>query len=368
MVEAALYLLTGAILYAGAHQLYLGIKRNPTQPHAQLAALYLLFAAFVLAAVLAYQVREVSSPLQSARFSVTLGILLWIALIWYVAFHARCRQLLPLDLLTAAWIIFLIRNTSASYGLLGADIAPTDTVTVSSWWTALKFTALASLLFCYYAGTQMFRRGDIQAALLLVCALSILLAAWLADHLLNTPVVHSLYLAPFGFIGFLLVNSLYFIVLNYQKRRDTIRLPVVHKLTFRPEQTPFACKVADLRPPLSSDGESEVALHPIRSAAAEMPVIEPGSASAGNDSRGETDRQVPRQEGQTPLSKQEQSSLTIVSDNLIDIAVYATVALKRFKRGDADPPAMEVLCRKIRTKAIETRRLANKLSRPGNGG
>ena len=69
-----------------------------------------------------------------------------------------------------------------------------------------------------------------------------------------------------------------------------------------------------------------------------------------------------------PMSKRGQSSLNTVSDNLIDIAVYATMALNRFKRGDADPQVLEMLCSKIRTKAIKTRRMANKLSRPGKPG
>jgi hypothetical protein len=53
--------------------------------------------------------------------------------------------------------------------------------------------------------------------------------------------------------------------------------------------------------------------------------------------------------------------LTAVTDNLIDIAVYATMALNRFKRGDADPQTLESLCKKVRSHAIKTRRLAAQL-------
>ena len=55
------------------------------------------------------------------------------------------------------------------------------------------------------------------------------------------------------------------------------------------------------------------------------------------------------------------ASVTAVTDSLIDIAVYATMALNRFKRGDADPQVLESLCKKIRTRAIKTRRLTHKL-------
>ena len=50
-----------------------------------------------------------------------------------------------------------------------------------------------------------------------------------------------------------------------------------------------------------------------------------------------------------------------ITDSLIDIAVYATMALNRFKRGDADPKTLESLCRRIRTQAIKTRRLTHRL-------
>ena len=68
---------------------------------------------------------------------------------------------------------------------------------------------------------------------------------------------------------------------------------------------------------------------------------------------------------ETSIPERDQPALNTVSDNLIDIAVYATMALNRFKRGDVDPQAQEMLCRKIRSKAIKTRRLANRLSHPG---
>ena len=188
-----------------------------------------------------------------------MAILLWIALIWYIAFYSRSKPLILLDLLTAAWVVFLIRNMGSPHGLLYADIAPmTLYAGVNSWWAAIKFTMLASLLFCFYAGFRMFLRGDKQAALALVSGLSILVAASLADHLLNTSVIHTLHLAPFGFIGFLLANSVYLIHLDYRNRRKAIRAPVIYSLTFNPGQTSFDSKLSDLQS--LPDEEPEVAV------------------------------------------------------------------------------------------------------------
>jgi hypothetical protein len=397
MIEAALTILTGTIFYVGAHHLYLGTMRTSTQPHVQLAAMYLLLAGFVLASALMYQSQEISAQIQLARLSMTISILLWVALIWYVAFYTRSKPLLLLDFLTAVWVIFLVRNISSPHGLLYADVTAIDRTmlsgpslsalysSVSSWWTAVSFTMLASLLFCFYASLRMFRRGNKQAALALVFGLSILVAASLADHLLNTRVSHTLYLAPFGFIGFLLANSLYPILLGYQKKRKAIQAPVIYSLTFNPEWTSFNSTLSDLQSPPGEKLEVAVTQAPkstvatdratspsstflpeghLGGEAVDVAVIEPGKKTGSS----ETGEQTPWQEPPMPMPQRCQSSINTVSDNLIDIAVYATMALNRFKRGDADPQVLEMLCKKIRTKAIKTRRMANKLSRPGKPG
>jgi len=402
MVEAALYIITGTILYAGTHHLYLGTTRTSTQPHAQLAAMYLLLAGFVLVGALMYQPQEISTRLQLARLFMTIGILLWAALIWHVALHTRSKPLILLDLLTAAWVIFLIRNIGSPHGLLYADSASIDLTSLSGqnlsalytgvngWWTAVKFTMLASLLFCFYAGLRMFRRGNKQTALVLVSGLSILAATSLADHLLNTRVFHALYLAPFGFIGFLLANSLYLILLDYRNRRKAIQVPIIHRLTFNPERTSFNSALAELQPLSGEEPEAAVAQAPEFAAATDwenlppgergspgregalrdeaavhISVIKPGTKAGSKDSCGETGTQTAWQKRPTPMSQRDQSSVNTVSDNLIDIAVYATMVINRFKRGDADSQLIETLCRKIRTRAIKTRRMANRLSHPG---
>ena len=371
MGEAALTILTGTILYAGAHHLYLGTTRTSTQPHLPLAAMYMLLAGFLLASALMYQSLEISAQAQLARLSMTMGTLLWVVLIWYVAFYTGSKPLLLLDLLTAAWAIFLIRNLSPPHGLLTTDIAPPDRITLSgqylyagagSWWTAVQFTMLASLLYCFYASLRMFRQDNRQAALALVSGLSILVAASLASHLLNTRVIHAWYFTSFGFIGFLFANSVYLILLDYRNRKKAIQAPVIYRLTFNPEQSSFNNQLGYLQiPPPGEESEVAVTQTP-ESAAAKDRKTTPSGERGCPGVQGESPWQPPS----TALSKRDQPALNTVSDNLIDIAVYATMALNRFKRGDADPQVLQTLCGKIRTKAIKTRRMANRLSRPGS--
>jgi hypothetical protein len=393
MVEAVLYVLGGIILYAGAHHTYLGTARAATGPHLQLAGMYLLLAGFVLTTALAFQTHTISTQVHAAKLSMTMGILLWVALIWYVALHTRCRPLLLLDLLTAAWLVLLIRNSGSAYGLLYAD-APGVALTglfvqqlpalhpaAGSWWTAVKLSTLASLLFCLYAGLRMVATIDKRTGLVMLFGLSILAAAFLADHLLNAPAAHLLYFAPFGFIGFLLVHSLYPTLLRYRGKWMASQPAVIPSLTFEPERTSFAAGLWNVH---NAAEETTQTAHAVPEPAAEHAAF---AADSSNDKSADTAVTGPAAQDSSPdLSSQANevrrpppprpsrtlqrnlSSLTVISDNLIDLAVYATMVLNRVKRGDADRQVLEMLCQKIRTKAIGTRRIANKLSRPHSAG
>jgi len=392
MVEAVLYVLGGIILYAGAHHAYLGTARPTTVPQLQLAGMYLLLAGFVLTTALALQTQTISTQVQAAKLSMTMGILLWIALIWYVAVHARCRPLLLLDLLTAAWLILLIRNSASAYGLLYAEAAsvelsglsvqqlPASHAAASSWWTAVKLSTLASLLFCLYAGLRMVAKIDRRAGLAMLSGLSILAAAFLADHLLSAPAAHLLYFAPFGFIGFLLVHSTYATVLAYREKRMANESAVIPRLTFKPERSPFDAGLWNVQ-------NQNPAGETTQTAAPATPQDSVSAADSSHDKAADTavtgslaqasgpDRGHRADEIQHPppprpprALKRNLTSLAVISDNLIDVAVYATMVLNRLKRGDADRRVLEMLCQKIRTKAIKTRRMANKLSRPDSAG
>ena len=359
--------------------------------------MYLLLAGLVLASALSSQSQQIATQIQLAGLAMTLNILLWIVLIWYVAFSTGTKSLLLLDLLTAAWLVFLIRNVSSPHGLLSAGMASTAHVSAESWWSAVKFTMLASLLFCFYAAARKLRLGDRPTTLVLLCGLSILLTSSLADHLLNASVGYSLTVAPFGFMGFLLAHSLYYILLDFRQRLVALPAPITYRLTFDPRLISFQSTLSELQPTLPPQGEPETTVPPPQECAAAThrtsspsttvnpdgeTVVRHPTGHLPSDKRAvaaETDigrmgsadhagGEVRRRDNRGSTATHKQSALNIVSDNLIDIAVWATIVRNRFKRGNVDPQALETLCRKIRNKAIKTRRMANNLSRPGTSG
>jgi len=334
MIEAALYILTGLTLYGGVQHLYIGLSRDTTQPHFRSGALYLLLAAFAFSTALAHRSPGLEILLPAGRHAISLGIILWISLVWHMAFRSGYKPLLVLDVLTAAWVIFLLSTH------------------LSPWWSALELTKLASLLFCFYACYQLYRRGRPGAALSNVIGLSLLgLIVWV-DHFVSTNPAQAGALTPFGFLLFLLPGSLY-AWLQDRREKPTDTAAPLYQPTDTPAQASFHTDVAQLHTPMQK---------------------QPAETSANNAASPQADLQAAESEppdntieaGENPriTTALDTTILHTISENLIDIGVYATMALNRLGRGDTDPQALASLCKKVRGQAIKTRRLADQLVRP----
>ena len=345
--------------------------------------MYCLLGAFAYSSALTYHVQDITRLVSAGKFSVSTGILLWGALVWFIAFHSRFRPMLALDALTAVWLIFLIRNITSPHSLLYSDIVqveqtlPTGEVlslmhsSLSPWWAAMGIAILASLLFSVYSLYKLYKadRRKHFEALTLGGGLFLLALVTVSDNLVITGTLEGVYLAPFGFLFFLLSGSLYPVLHDFYRRR---RAPVIYNLTYNPEKASFHSDVSQLKTPLSEQlnmeapgsygwQDSETSEYTFGSVTKKTKTGETAPAKATeSETPAATVRPVkpsqPETDRRPPL---DQSTLHIISDNLIDIAVYATMAMNRFKRGDADPKVLEKLCKQVRAKSIKTRRLVN---------
>jgi hypothetical protein len=393
MIQAALYILTGITLYAGAHHLLASTGDSARRYPLSLGVMYLLLSGFALASAFTYEAHSVATLLPAGKLAITLGILLWVSLIWFVAYRTSYRPLVLLDALTAVWIILLIKNAVSANSLLYADSAPLSPAlqssgqdlsllqpVISPWWISLELTMLVSLLYALYASYRLYVAGKQQAAMALGGGLSILLLAAVSDHLVNNGITHIVYLAPFGFAGFLMVNSLYPRLAAYMKSRTVKEPAVVYNLTFNPEQATFHNDVADLKIPLQENhavqaGSLQRPTTPAHKTYTtlppyapdedmeDVPVTEPQSTAGQVHAPEKPVHKEPASESSQETCP-DQETLDTISDNLIDIAVFATMTMNRINRGDADPRTLEILCKKVRVQAIKTRRLANRLSLP----
>ncbi len=387
MVEAALYILTGLTLYGGGHHLYLGFNRPTAVPHLRMGALYLLLAAFAFSSALTHQQPDLDTLLPEGKLAISLGIILWASLVWHIAFRTDFKPLLLLDAFTAAWAIFLVRNLTSPNSLLYADVTPVkqtllsgETIgqlftVLSPWWTAVELTMLASLLFCFYACYRAYRRGRKALALVNVTGLVLLGLVTLSDHFVSVQLIQGSYLAPFGFLLFLLPGSLYPWVRDWRRQHGPAPAPI-YNLTYMPDQASFHTDVSQLHTPLrGKTAKPPVGKTPGPSGDQTRAGASVAAAAGSSVSRTGSLHEATRGEKITvtenvpdKAASLDRETLHTISDNLIDIAVYATMALNRFKRGDANPQTLASLCKKVRSQAIKTRRLASQLENPDQGG
>ncbi len=360
MNEAAVFLLAGLSLYAGGHHLYLGLARQGLPwPHLPVAGLYGLLAVFATAwglSVAGVGVRV--QRILDAELVFGCGALLWIGLLWHLARLGAPRRLLVLDLVTAAWIFLGLRPwlplavaespagagmPAAGFGLFalgpgGAPIAQ-GIIPLSLLWALSALLLLVRRRQGLYAGC-----GAI--------GLAGLAAVQLHDYLADFADLPVSSWAPFGFALFLLPWSVCIGWRNWRQGRAWAKDDTTETA---PPLPCFHRDVAQLR---------AVPRAPLPAAPVD---VSPTSARPAPETTGPVvaqpaaESQIATEPPATPAATLDSAALDLITDNLIDIAVYATMALNRFKRGDADPQTLESLCRKIRTQAIQTRRLTHRL-------
>jgi len=382
MAEAALYILTGLTLYAGGHHLYTGTVRTSAYPHWQLGGLYLLLAGFALTSAMTFHSPTLETLLPTGKLDISFGLILWTALVWHVAFRTGYKPLIMLDLITAAWAIFLVRNLMAPNSLLYADVTPVERTlmsretlafyytSVSPWWSAVELAMLGSLLFCFYACYRQYRRGQQTVALVTATGLGLLGLVTLHDHFVTIQVIRAEYLAPYGFLLFLLPASLFPLLTRWRQQGVRKKAPPIYNLPYMPDQASFHTDVSQLGAPLKFGGErkqwrpagAESSAAPFAVKVESRNITHPRAGAARPAPKPATAATAEPDATAAPAINTQ--LLHTVTDNLIDIAVFATMALNRFKRGDADPQTLEALCKKIRTQAIKTRRLTHQLVPP----
>jgi hypothetical protein len=377
MTQAILYILTGLTLFAGGRQL---LRVNSLSSQAlPLGLMYLLLAGFALVSAVGHTPLALSSLLPLGKLTVSLGLLLWLAVLWHIALRTGCRPLLLLDLLTALWLLFLLQNLTAPASLLYTD--PAASVTglqpgINPWWTAVELSMLATVAFGVWACWQLYRRGERITALSCAAGLGLLALAGLFDHLVTAHWIHGVFLTPFGFLGYLTSCSLQPALQRWYQQRHPAAPLVIYSLSYVPDHASFHSDVSQLRTPalrtrVKQQRETGNSQRPEVETQAGQPTPEP--QPAGYTSHMQADSAATETPPGPAASKPagsaiDQNLLHAVTDNLIDIAVYATMALNRCKHGDTDPLVLEALCRKIRVRAIKTRRIASQLSEDKQSG
>jgi hypothetical protein len=347
MYQTLLYMLSGVACYGGVHQLYLAARRPVgDHPHLLHGIMYLLLAVLAVCAAEAGSSTGFTSAVGYSRVSVGLLLSLWMLLGWFIARCAGIRAPLLQGLLGVPWALLLTANFGAPFTLQYADLTPVTQALPDGhtrlhwltqpnpWWAAAQAAMLAVLVWGAYAAYRARRINGTAATLALAAGLLLLSAATLGQLVAAPGWLQAPNPAPFGFLMLLLACALFPCTGGHRPA------PVVRPLALehRPPSAGFAAslQVPAERLPISATVDQATRREPLvpRTSGREVSAQAETAAPAGDESA----RRLP-------------------SQHLIDIAVQATLLLRRAERGALEAGSVEKLARRIRARALATRHI-----------
>lgn len=331
MLQGALYILAGASLFAGARRLYTDIGLRRALNDILYTGLLILLGAN---AALSAASLSPDTTRVTATLSLISGTLLWSLLPWLTPRLVGVHTRLTTDLLTAAWITALLGQLSFP-------------LSVSSYWSGVAWLMLLTLFHSAVIAAWNLWPVDKSMARRNLVALSLPALAILAG------LAFDALLFPFGFLLFLLLTA----NLSVLPTTTTVEPPALQQIPARPVNLAFApagakqaatvkkalCDSVDLPPPPTS------------------------SLHSNSGSRWDNQQQESRTQKISGLDDKERATLIALADELMDISVYASMALKRIHNNKTDPTTLQPLLRRIHSRAIKSHRDANLLSCPNDG-
>ena len=404
MFEYVLFTVTGAALYGGTHHLYRGIQNRSGHPHAIHAAMYFLLAGFALIGASTNAIHSVAELSVFSKISVSLGILLFAALPWFIAILLQQHTRTLPALLTCAWGILLLVNIASPYSLLYQNITafkdalPSGQSSVAILtdpnpaWHLAEVAMLSTLIFSMYLCVQQYRKTRDTIVVAPVAGLLLLLCTTLFDFFVHANLIYSAYLAPMGFLLFLVAVNLYRKPVQPETRQQAPEDKSRYQLTLNFNQAPVhnwqtvsTGKSMDTSVDTSETAATVETVETVEKLAHQQtetprpffktaefePHAEFTEAVETDSKAAEMSPEPPPVEPQQDAMESpelvqldiENPAVDLVSDGLVDIAVRATLIMKRLEHGDLNARELRELSRKIRTQAIETRRITYQMLR-----
>ena len=308
--------------------------------------MFFLLAGFALSGTVAGRVNSLMEFSWFVKLSVSLGMLLFAGLPWFISQLLRQHARVLPALLTLAWGTLLMINIASPYSLLYQAVGTTSAVPGSGQpsfdfnaisnpaWQLVEVAMLCTLFYAMYLCVKQFHGVAKQLPVAPATGLILLLCTTIFDFFVYAGLAHSAYLAPMGFLLFLVAATLHRqpapAAIDQPVQTDSDRYQIT--LNFNPtqEEKPLAKDIE-----VAAETETDIAQLSHQR-------VEPAA---------------------TPPIHIDNPTVNEVSDSLVDIAVDATLMLKRLEQGNIDAEELTNLGRKVRTRAIETRRITHRMMR-----
>ncbi|TCK18131.1 hypothetical protein DFR30_1394 [Thiogranum longum] len=351
MIEPVLFMTCGAALYGGMHHLYQGAKNPGGYPHVLHAVLFLLLAGFALSDTSRSLVHSAEELSLYSKLSVSLGLLLFATLPWFIILILKQRASVLPALVSFAWGALLLINIASPYSLLFRQVTETRAVLASGQpsiafttaanpiWHLVEIAMLGTLVYAMYLCARQFRTHGKSVPAIPLAGLLLLFGTTAYDSLVYAGLVHTAYLAPLGFLLFLASAGLCWRPATEPGTRQTSSDTNHYQLTMNFNDSPAERREV----PVDIPAEAEVSATQLTRQPIVQPAIDEPPA--------------------TPPLHINNPMVDRVSDGLVDIAVDASLMLKRLDEGEIDTMELKELGRKLRKQAIETRRVTHRMLR-----
>ncbi len=221
LLVPVLYGLAGLCSYAALHHASLAWQRPVRRANLWFALLSATVAAYVVVKAAAYQSDSWQSVVAVRRWELSLALVIFILLPWFVreyASHPSRRVPLGLSLFL---LVILASNLWLPYGIhfteppnfayfelpWGERVADLRLNRPTGWYHAGWLGMLGVFLFSMYLGWRQYRRGERRRALSLLAALAVFLGFVLINRLVNLGMVEFTHTGEFGFLAMIFLMN-----------------------------------------------------------------------------------------------------------------------------------------------------------------
>lgn len=209
----ALIFLAGMICFSAIQHYTIKPRRSQRPVHLLFASISLAVTLFTLSNAQLFLTTTITDYIPTLRLNITFAVLIFALLPWFFAEYAEVRPTPVLIGFTGLCSLLFVVNLTQPYTLLYKEIHGITQLTLpwgeaiflpqttnSIWGYTGLATVILSQIFGLYALGRCFHRDRKRTTLVMLFAVSLLLAATIQGSLVRMGILHLPPLGPFGFL------------------------------------------------------------------------------------------------------------------------------------------------------------------------
>jgi signal transduction histidine kinase len=216
-----LYCLAGFCAYAAVHHGLIALGRPAERTHFLFALLATAVTLYVIAGAAAYRADSALTLVAMRRWQVSLAMVIFGVLPWFVGFYTGVRPHRLLVGLSVSFAVGLVANLALPYGISFVELPRLEYLALpwgeqvvdvrvhqrGIWHNAMWLVIFVCFGYALAACVRQYRRHRHERALMLGLALGVFLVFVLGNFLVNRGLVEFTHTGEFGFVALVAVMS-----------------------------------------------------------------------------------------------------------------------------------------------------------------